>query len=189
MGDAEAVSLVAQLLHDAQTLAILVDIKRYAVSRKIDFLEPFCNTDHGYHAAQPHVVESLDSGRQLTFAAVNNYELRQGFTLVDKTGVTACEHLPHRSEIIGAFDRLDIEMSVIFFGRFGILEHHTRCDRICALNIGVVKTLYVAWKLRETKIRLHTLKYTVGAGCRVALLYALDFIHPMLARVLLRHLE
>lgn len=74
MGDAEAVGLVAQLLHDAQTLAVFVDIKRDTVSGKIDFLEPFCYTDHGYHAAQSHVVESLYSGRQLTFAAVDNYE-------------------------------------------------------------------------------------------------------------------
>ncbi len=47
----------------------------------------------------------------------------------------------------------------------------------------------MAWKLREAKIRLHALEYTVGAGSRVALLYGLDFIHPMLASVLLRHLE
>ena len=39
VGDAEAVGLVAQMLHDLQTPALLVDIERQLVAREIDLLK------------------------------------------------------------------------------------------------------------------------------------------------------
>ncbi len=61
VGDTEAVSLVAQVLHHAQSLAVLVDIQRHAVAGEVNLLQSLCYADNGYGTSQAHLFKSFYS--------------------------------------------------------------------------------------------------------------------------------
>ena len=73
VGDAEAVCLVAQVLHHAQRFGILVDIERHGVAGEIYLLQAFGNPYERHFSADADLVESLHGGRELPLAAVHHH--------------------------------------------------------------------------------------------------------------------
>ena len=72
-------------------------------------------------------------------------------------------------------------MSIVALRWFRILEDHTRCHRVCALNIGVIEALYVARQLRKTEIALHGGEGAHHTLLRIEFLSVLQFIeHELL---------
>ena len=189
MSDAKAVRFVAQVLHHTQRLAILVDIERNAVAGEIDFLEPFGYAHKRHTPAYAHGIESLNGSAQLTLAAVDNHQLRQLLSFLHQAGVTTRENLLHRSEIVGSFHRLDVEMAIVLFRRFGIAKHHARSNRIGALYVRVIETLHVSRQLLQTEIALHGGERAHHSLVGVELLHTFEFIHLELLGVLQRQLE
>ena len=47
VGYAEAVGFVAQVLHHAQCLGVLIDVERHGVAGEVDFLQSLGDADHG----------------------------------------------------------------------------------------------------------------------------------------------
>lgn len=96
-----------------------------------------------------------DGSTQLSFASIDDNQLRQRLPFSHHTRITTVKDLFHGSEIVCADNSLYIEMAVIATSRFSIPEDHTTRDRICALDIGVVKTFYMAWLRLQTEITFH----------------------------------
>ena len=143
------------MLHHAQRLAVFIDIQRHTIAGKVDFFESFGNAHERHFTTNAHFIEGFDRRAQLTFATIHHHKLRQLLTLLHQASVATREHLLHRGEIVGAFHGADIEVAIIFFRRFGILEHHARSHRIGALNIGVIETLHMSRQLIKAEIALH----------------------------------
>src|ERR1051326_712177 len=58
-------------------------------------------------------VQSLSCGMQLAQAAVNQDQAWECPLLVLQSFVTACDYLPHGSEVVDTFDGLDDEFPVV----------------------------------------------------------------------------
>ena len=177
------------MLHDPERFRIFVDIKRHAVAWKIDFLKTLGDAYDSDGATQSHLVESLNGRTELPLAAVDDDKLRQPLPLVDKTCVAACEHLLHGSEIVGSFHGLDVKVTIVFFGRFAVAEHHARRYRICALYVGIIETLDMPWKFRQTEIGFHAFEQPVDALLRIVALHVFQHIDLVLSRIAFRHLK
>ena len=95
VGDAEAVGLVSKMLDYAQRRTLLVDIERKRVAGKIDLLKPLRDADKRHLSPDPHLVESLDRGRQLSLATVDDHHVGELLPFGHHTGVAAMEHLFH----------------------------------------------------------------------------------------------
>ena len=93
-------------------------------------------------------------------------------------------NLFHGSEIVGSFDRFDVELSVVFFRWLPIFKDDTGRCRICSLDVRVVKTLKVTRFLRHTQIRLHlghdALYVAVGINNLNVLKLLLTVVHRIL---------
>ena len=77
---------------------------------------------------------------QLSFASIDDNQLRQRLPFSHHTRITTVKGLFHGSEIVCADNSLYIEMAVIATSRFStIREDHTTRDRICATDIGLSK--------------------------------------------------
>ena len=189
VSDAEAVSLVAELLDHPQRLRIFVDIERHTVAWEIDFFKALGDAHEGYLATDAETVERLDRRTQLSLAAVDHHQLRQRLPLFEQTAVTACEHLNHRGKIVGSFHGLDVEMAVVALRRLAVFKHHARCHRIRALNVGVVETFDVAREFAEAEILLHAREQTSDALLGIEFLGILYFVHLVLPCVLQRYVE
>ena len=65
MGDAEAVRLVAHMLHHAQRFRIFVDIQRHTVARKINLLQTLRYAHNRYGASQPYLFRLSELPRHI----------------------------------------------------------------------------------------------------------------------------
>ena len=144
MCDAESVSFVAQGLNHAQAGRFLVDIERQGVAREIDLFKTLRNADKRHLSPYPHFIEGLDCGTQLSFTAIDHHQLWQRLPFGHHPGVATVQDLFHRCEVICSYNGLDVEVSVITLARFAVAKHHAARNRISALNIGVVETLYMS---------------------------------------------
>ncbi len=57
--------------------------------------------------------------------------------------VTPIDNLSHRGEIVGTFNRFYVEVAVVLLARLCIFKHHTCRNRMCALNVRIIKALHV----------------------------------------------
>ena len=75
----KSVGFVAKMLNYAQRFGIFVDIERYAVAREVYFFKSLRYSHNGYCASQSHVVQRLHGSAELSFSAIDNYQLGQSF--------------------------------------------------------------------------------------------------------------
>ena len=189
VSDAESVSFITQGLHHAQTLALLVDVERYAVARKVDFLQALRYAHKGYLVAQAHLIESLYGGIELPLASIHHYQLWKLFAFGHEARVATVQHFLHGGEVIGTYHGLYVEMAIVAARGLAIAEHHAGGHGIRALYIGIVEALYVSGFLAETEVALHALHEAGHGSVRITLVGLFLLVEPVSGHILLPHAQ
>src|SRR5574344_3169480 len=105
---------------------------------------------------------------ELTLATINDDKLRQTLPFFETPTVSAIDDFLHGSVIVGTFHSLDVEMTVAALVWLRIDKLHHGSDRIIALEVGIVETLYDLRQDRHPQIVFqliqHPLLMTFGVG-------------------------
>ena len=87
-------------------------------------------------------VDNLFYGAHLPFSAVGDKKVGQGSVLLDSALITPFYNLFHGCIVVRSFHSLDVILPVVFLGRLSFDEDNASGNRVRALDVGVVKTLY-----------------------------------------------
>ena len=184
-GDAEAVGFVTDLHQDFQRPGVTVQEQRVRVVHPDHEFHTLGKADDHQPVHQSEFGQSLAGELQLAFSAIDHHQLRQVVrSLHEHTGVTAVDHLLHRSEVIGPDDRLDLELTVILLGRHSVTENHTGSHRIGSLDVGVVEALDVGRKLLHSQGLAQVLKNHPAIFVRIGVLPLLDGVEKIFLGIL-----
>jgi hypothetical protein len=115
------------------------------ITREVYLLQPFSNTDNCNFSIQLKIMKAFKGRIQLALAPIDDDQLGQCLFFIHHSFVATENHFAHGREIIGPGNGFYIEMPIIFRGRFAIPEYYAGCNRVCALEIGIIKAFYVYW--------------------------------------------
>ena len=94
--DAEAVSLVTNMLQQFECLRVAVNEKGIWISHTDNFFQPLGKADHGEFIRKTQFAQRLPCKLKLPFSTIDHYQLRKvvrGFR--QHTGITAVYNLFH----------------------------------------------------------------------------------------------
>ena len=163
-GDAKAVRLVADSLHEIQRLRVTRQLERLGLVREENLLLLLGEADHRDFVRQPGIFQDFDDAAQLSLSTVNNDQIRQDGERRVRPGPWAGRRFPgrlppsesprqhflHGGEVIGRADGSavreaplwgNIELAIQPLGRHTLLEDHHRADGGDSLRVRHIVAL------------------------------------------------
>src|SRR5712691_10623282 len=142
----EAVRFIANPLHEQEGRVLLA---------QLDWLEPiageeqflFLGNADSDEIAQTDLLQRLVGGRQLTFAAVDQNQIRERTALLEHLPVASLHDLAHRGEIVGpelGARAADPEFPVLALPHAPVFADNHRRDGLAALNRGDIEAIDAA---------------------------------------------
>src|SRR5919108_3003889 len=138
--DREPVRLVPDLLQRVQRGRRRVEQQRLATVARVDLLLLLGERDDG-DPVEPEILQNLKAHVELAAAAVDEDEVGQHASLLERLAEPPAEHLAQRAEVVGAAHRADLESLVVVLLHRAVFPDHERADLLGALDVGDVVAL------------------------------------------------
>ena len=137
VGDAEAVSLIADVLHQMQGVGAPVQHDGVGLSGQVDFFKSLGQAEHRH--AGSRFFHGPVGEQKLLRAAVDEHHVRQGgeasarpgqalllplVLFLQAVGEAPPDDFRHGGKVVGSLHGLDTEVTVFLFGGHAALEHH-----------------------------------------------------------------
>src|SRR5829696_3069698 len=93
-------------------------------------------------------------GIELALTSIDHDEIGERLVLLGATREVATDDLVHRRKVIDAFDRLDLELSILGTIRAPVLKPNARCDGVRTLCVRDVEAHQRSRDLLQAELSL-----------------------------------
>ena len=146
----ESVGFVAHVLQKPQGKRIASEPQRLFLARLIDLLFAF-GQRHKNRRSQIAIAKRCQGRIELTFTSIDHQQIRKRFFLDGHSSKPSGNHLVNRSEIVDAFDSLDLVTPISRLKRESIEKLNQRGHRVLASQVCDVDPFDHPWVAIHTE--------------------------------------